>query len=178
AGTGVWLVITSTEGLVTLFRMLVGVALIGLAWLMHPRFAKLDPDARVLEPEQAPQLYRMVGEIAEQVGAKPVWRITVSPQFNASVNKIGIRRRCVVNLGLPLWNLLQPQQRIAVLAHEMGHEVNGDLRRGWLVGTSLGSLAELYRSMYPEGYVGESLQAQISVGIAKLAARVASAPVL
>lgn len=49
-----------------------------------------------------------------------------------------------MTLGLPLWDALSADQKVAILGHEFGHGVNRDARRGLIVGTSLASLARLY----------------------------------
>jgi hypothetical protein len=66
---------------------------------------------------------------------------------------VGLRRRRVVHIGIPLWFTLEPQPRVAVLGHEVGHFVNGDLRRSLLVGSSIDTLIELVQALTPERYV-------------------------
>lgn len=44
-------------------------------------------------------------------------------------------------LGMPLWEVLTPAERIALLGHELAHYANGDTRNGLVVGTALRSLA-------------------------------------
>jgi hypothetical protein len=54
----------------------------------------------------------------------------------------------VLTIGLPLWAVLSPQQRVALLGHELGHFVNGDVRYGLLTqipARTCGELAELLR---------------------------------
>jgi Zn-dependent protease with chaperone function len=53
---------------------------------------------------------------------------------------VGVRRRKYLVLGYPLWNVLDQEERLAVLAHEVAHDVNRDLRASVLIGTALFSL--------------------------------------
>src|SRR5262249_8626043 len=63
---------------------------------------------------------------------------------------VGVRRRRVLTLGLPLLLLLEPQQRVALVAHELAHARNGDSTRGLVVGSSVRALAEFYAALAPE----------------------------
>ncbi|GAA5003812.1 hypothetical protein [Actinopolymorpha pittospori] len=39
-------------------------------------------------------------------------RIVLDGAFNASARRVGLRRRPVLTLGVPLWNILDPQERV------------------------------------------------------------------
>jgi Zn-dependent protease with chaperone function len=54
----------------------------------------------------------------------------------------GWRRVPVLWIGLPLWMALPPQERLALLGHEVAHGVNGDGTRGFIVSSALSSLDE------------------------------------
>lgn len=56
----------------------------------------------------------------------------------------------MLTLGLPLLTALEPQERVVLIAHELGHARNGDSRRGLLVGSAVRGLAELYGLLAPE----------------------------
>ena len=43
-----------------------------------------------------------------------------------AVTRVGVRGRSVLVIGIPLWLLLTPEMRVAVLAHELGHLDNRD----------------------------------------------------
>ena len=137
---GVFIVATN---FLTVFAVLVGIPLVLLGLLLRPRLGKLRRGTVVLPPETAPVLYGLVNRVAEQMGAKPVDLIAVTPAFNASHGQIGLRRRRVLWVGLALWNALTAQEQVAILAHELGHQVNGDLTQGTVVGSALRTLAEL-----------------------------------
>ena len=68
--------------------------------------------------------------------------IIVNEDFNAAYGIIGWRRVPVLWFGLPLWMALRPQERIAVLGHEIAHGVNGDPARSFIVASALRALGE------------------------------------
>ena len=43
-----------------------------------------------------------------------------------------------MRLGLPLVSVLEPQERVALIAHEIAHDVNGDPARGTQVAVRSG----------------------------------------
>ncbi|MFI6562510.1 M48 family metallopeptidase [Streptomyces sp. NPDC050534] len=114
--------------------------LLALAWSLRPRAPHLPDSGPVLLRADAPGLYALVDEIARTVGTRGVDRIVVDTQPNASVNSHGLRGRRQLTLGLPLWEILTPQQRIALLGHELAHYSNGDTRRALVVSRAYASL--------------------------------------
>ncbi|GAB2937884.1 M48 family metallopeptidase [Micromonospora polyrhachis] len=80
----------------------------------------------VVQPDQAPQLWQLVHELAGQVGTRVPDEIRIVPEINAAVGEeskllglIGGRR--TLYLGLPLVQALSVDQLRSVLAHELGH---------------------------------------------------------
>jgi len=132
---GLWLLIDGWGGL----GMVPGLFLLGLAVTLRPRLNRLPADAHVVSRSAAPELYALVDEVAAALGTRSVDVIALDSRTNASVTHLGLRRR-VLTLGLPLWEVLSPQERIAVLGHEFGHFTHGDTRHGMVVGTAYGSL--------------------------------------
>jgi Zn-dependent protease with chaperone function len=63
--------------------------------------------------------------------------ISTSPSFNAQVRHAGLRGRILLDLGLPLWEVLPPDGQVALIAHELGHLANDDPRNGRIVETAL-----------------------------------------
>ena len=94
----------------------------------------------MLTRKTAPGCFAVLDEVARATGSRAPDYLVVSPEFNASVGRAGWRGRRVFTVGLPLWEALDDRQRIAVLGHECGHEVNGDIRSTVLVGTAIESL--------------------------------------
>ncbi|MER7685283.1 M48 family metallopeptidase [Streptomyces sp. NPDC097610] len=144
-GTGVLLVILGWGTALPV----VGVILLLLAWLLRPRFGRLPDDAPVLHRAEAPQLFALVDEIASVVGTSGVHAIALTTDVNASVTTYGVRRRRLLTIGLGLWEITTPQQRIALLGHELGHYANGDTRHGLVIANALQSLATWRYLMRP-----------------------------
>jgi Zn-dependent protease with chaperone function len=118
--------------------------LLAVAFFIRPRFGRMPKGVPLLARMDAPELYRLLDRVADEVGARRVDVIAIDRFFNASYAAVGLRRRRVVTIGLPLWNALSPEERISVLGHEFGHGVNGDSRHLLVVGTALQTLRRLY----------------------------------
>lgn len=144
AAGGVWFLVGGWGG----FGMLPGLFLLALAWTLRPRLNRLPEHATVLSRDDAPELYAQIDEVAALLGTRSVDIVVVDAQTNASVTHLGLRRR-LLTLGLPLWEILTPQQRVALLGHELGHFTNGDTRHGVIVGTAYGSLTTWHYYLSP-----------------------------
>ncbi len=136
------------------FLLLLGVLCLGLAWIVCPRLNR-EP-ASVASPDQFPVLYQLTNQIAQQLGAKPVRNIVIDHHFNASFHEVGWRQQPVVTIGLPLFAILTPQEQIAILAHELAHGVNGDPRRGFLIGSAVRSLQQWHQLCLPDSLQRET----------------------
>lgn len=136
AVAGIWWLVAGWGGAGTVL----GPLLLVLAWVLRPRPLRLSEDGPVLRRADAPELYALVDEVARVVGTRGVDTIAVDAAANASVMTYGARGRRLLILGLPLWESLTPQQRIALLGHELGHYGNGDARHGLILGTAYRSL--------------------------------------
>jgi Zn-dependent protease with chaperone function len=135
-------------GLLIFYRPLwlsIPLALLAFAVVMlfRPRPHLLDPQAHVVTRDQAPRLYDLLDQIADAIGTQRVVVVVVDTEPNIWFGRIGWRFRPVIGLGLPLWVGLRPQERVAVLAHELGHGKNGDVRHGWVVDAARSILGEL-----------------------------------
>lgn len=118
---------------------LIGLALLALAWAMRPRH--IPRPKQHLDFNQYPQLFELAAEVSDAVGAPKPKYICVDDQFNASVYQAGKHRETVLTIGLPLWKILSPQEKVALLAHEFAHIVSGDPARGKWVAASNQALA-------------------------------------
>ncbi|WP_371409505.1 M48 family metalloprotease [Micromonospora zamorensis] len=125
-----------------------GVAMVGLAIALRPRFGRLDPELEVLTRDKVPELFGLIDEVATAIGAPVPDVVGVDDAINAYAGAVGLRRRKVLGLGLPLWGSLPAGGRVALLGHELGHFVNGDPRRGLLTQPAfdmLASASDLFR---------------------------------
>ncbi|MEU8320697.1 M48 family metallopeptidase [Nonomuraea sp. NPDC048881] len=141
--TAGWTVVTWPNVL----GVLLGAFLLFVAWLMRPRLGRVPSGPLVLTRHAAPRLYDLTDRIGAEIGADRVDLVVVTPVFNASFEQVGPSGRRVLTIGAPLWALLEPQQRVALLAHELSHSSNGDSRHDRFTRTALGALAAVHRAM-------------------------------
>ncbi|MFI1990135.1 M48 family metallopeptidase [Actinoplanes sp. NPDC020271] len=133
---------------------LIGALLVLIAVVLRPRLGRLSAltrDAEELDRGRAPALFAVIDRVAAAAGTPVPDVVLLSADFNASTTTVGVRRRRVLTLGAQLWSVLDPQERVALLGHELGHFVNGDIRRGLVTqaaGSTLGAVAYLLR---PDG---------------------------
>ncbi|MDG4825698.1 M48 family metalloprotease [Asanoa sp. WMMD1127] len=146
-----------------------GAVLLAVAWILRPRLGRLtDLDGDEITRDDAPHLFALLDEVATAVGTTTPPTVLVDHEVNAYTTTVGFRRRRVLCLGLPLWAVLEPQERVALLGHEFGHFVNGDGRRSMLAQPALRMLGEAAMLIRP-GY--ESPGGNVLVILAELAAR-------
>ncbi|MEV6973355.1 M48 family metalloprotease [Kitasatospora sp. NPDC093806] len=144
AGSGIWLLVTGNTPLRCL-----GAVVLAAAFLLRPRLDRPPTGTGVLKRTDAPALYGLADRVAAELGAPPVGVIAVEQDFNASMSVVGVRRTSVLTLGLPLWEALDEQQRIALLGHELAHRINGDHRHGLWLGSASGALVRWYDFVRP-----------------------------
>lgn len=142
---GFYLLITSKGNF---FMSIAGVALLLLSWLTRPRYARLDH--AILPRSDYPATYQIIDEISLALQGKKVYGVVVDSGYNASYSKQGLRRRVVIRLGMPLLSVLDKNELTALLSHEVAHGVNGDLNRGFFVGTAINTLLSWHEIIWPE----------------------------
>ena len=141
-------VVLLVKGWPNVFAFVGGLFCLGVAAVVRPRMPKMP---RAIVPrERYPTLYKLADDVARALGAPPVYGIVIDDQFNAAFGQAGWRRRPILRLGLPLLAVLGPEERVALVAHELAHGVNGDPRRGFFTGTAVTSLIEWYSLLRPE----------------------------
>lgn len=140
AATGGWLIATMPNPVTV---SLAGVALL-TAVELRPRLGSLRKLRPVRYREDAPMLFSVLDQVAAAAGAPPIHAVVTDDSWSVSYRAVGWRRRRVMTLGLPLWDTLPGDQKIAVLGHELAHGANGDARHGFVVGTSIETLERLH----------------------------------
>lgn len=130
--------------------------LVGFGWLvvlaMLRRPHRLPDDVVLLSVSDFPWIHRLVAEIADGVGVRPPSVIGVDVDFNAYVTTIGLGRRSAMVIGLPLWTAMEPNERLAVLGHELGHLRGGDTTRSRFVGLAMGMVDRVFWLIHPGDY--------------------------
>jgi Zn-dependent protease with chaperone function len=131
-----------------IFAVVGGALMIATGVLVRPRLGKV-PDEDIVATSEAPTLFGIVDQVATAVGTATADVLVVDHSYNASWAILGLRRKRVLKLGLPLLSALEPQERAALVAHELAHARNGDSSRGIFVGSAVGGLAGWYRLLAP-----------------------------
>ena len=131
---------------------LLGIGLIATGWFLRPHLPQIDKEDRedLVLSEEYPVLYAMFDRVADAIGAKPVRQIMLADSFNAAFARVGWQQSDVIELGLPLFSVLEPQERVALVAHEIGHGANGDSSRSLIIGSALYSLNRWYVLLHPD----------------------------
>ncbi|CAN5791953.1 hypothetical protein BH24DEI2_BH24DEI2_00120 [soil metagenome] len=141
---GVWLLALYGHNLFAQFGSLVSFC---LAWFARPRLGKL-PEGYA-DPQDFPALYGLAHKVSKALGTTDVSIIEISPDFNASFSQVGLRQKKVLTLGAPLLFLLDGEELVALISHELAHGVNGDPLRGLYVGTALSTLLNWHDVLHP-----------------------------
>ena len=126
---------------VTIKLALVGIIAFGGIFLAVLRglWVKLKPPAgQTVKREEAPKLFALLDEVRAALNCKPFYQVLIINEINAGVYQVprlGVFgwHRNYLALGLPLMQMLAPDEFKAVLAHEFAHSSRGHGRFGnWL----------------------------------------------
>ncbi|WP_162251538.1 MULTISPECIES: M48 family metallopeptidase [unclassified Nocardioides] len=133
------------------WQWLMAAVILGVAWLTRPHILfAADPDSVLVDPERAPGITTLVAQVAQLLGTRPPTEIRIDSEFNAYVAPRGLRGRQLV-LGAPLWVALGPQERVALLGHEIGHLAHGDLMSSRYVASARQTLLRWVDLLDPDG---------------------------
>ncbi|MFI1768330.1 hypothetical protein ACH41H_40680 [Streptomyces sp. NPDC020800] len=78
--------------------------------------------------------------IAAGPGARPIDAIAFDGRYGSGCTTVGLRRRRVLVLGLPLWETLTADQRLALLGHDLGRTAAGGRLSGVWIEAALDAL--------------------------------------
>jgi heat shock protein HtpX len=106
-------------------------------WAIVPRPDRFDPPGPRLTRASAPVLFSVIDRIAQSTAQPPPEEVYLLNDVNAFVTQrggvMGIGSRRVMGVGLPLLAHLLPAELTAVIAHEFGHYLSGDVGLGpWI----------------------------------------------
>ncbi len=122
------------NGRLTLFCLIGGVTIL---WALIPRIDKFEAPGPRLTPANAPELFEMINDVAKATSQSRPEDVYLLSDVNAFVTHrggmMGFGSRRVMGIGLPLIKGLSPAELRAVIAHEFGHYVSGDVALGpWI----------------------------------------------
>ncbi|MET8909052.1 M48 family metallopeptidase [Micromonospora sp. NPDC004551] len=123
AGHLAWLVMA--DDLPPGVRLVLALPAVLVLLLVKPSFGRVPRHGLIAERD-APQLHRLVREVAAAAGTPVPDLIYADLSINAGVARLGWRQRSVLVIGIPLWLMLPRPARVSLLAHELGHLANGD----------------------------------------------------
>jgi heat shock protein HtpX len=122
-------------------------------WSIFPRPDRFEPPGPLLARDEHPQLFERLEGVARSTGQEMPAEVYLVPDVNAWVSQrggvMGFGSRRVMGLGLPLMQVLNVSELLAVMAHEFGHFHGGDTKLGpWIyktraaIGRTLDNLAQ------------------------------------
>jgi Zn-dependent protease with chaperone function len=159
---GIILLVTNWPNI---FVMIVTAVCFLLAGFLRPQFPKLPP--KILPRSEFTSLYRLVDNIAKSLNAHSVYGIVIDDNFNASYLRATWRRKPILTIGLPLWVILNSQEKIALIGHELGHDINGDATRSFFIGSAIGALGNWFEILNPK-YIWEQQAGLLAIGLAPI----------
>lgn len=127
------------------FALIIAVVLMGVGWQLIPRRGRVPKDA--LRRDDLPRTFELVDRVGAVLGAPPVTAIAITEDYNASIMQAGKDR--VLRIGAILWAGLDEEQKLALIAHEMAHLVNGDPTRYGFFGAAVDTLAGWHETFSP-----------------------------
>jgi Zn-dependent protease with chaperone function len=146
--TGLWIILSRLGGN---FSICYGLVFLGFGYVLRPRFVPYPKDA--LSRSQYPTLYEFVDSISNTLNAPMVDAIVVNDENNATLGTYGWRQAKILTIGYPMWAGLNEQSRVALIGHELAHQINYDATRGLFVGSALSSLIVWYHIFYPDAII-------------------------
>ncbi len=120
------------------FISVIGLILMVLGVCLIPRQGKLPKNA--LHRKDAPAVFALIDAVQTKMSAPRIDYLVLGPDMTAFATQLRRPARTVLGFGAPLWAILDPKERLAILAHELPHLQNGDPNRSGLVHNALKSL--------------------------------------
>jgi len=130
-------------GSMMLFALIVAIAMNGIAYLYGDKLVMSMTGARIVSEQEAPQLYRVVREVAAEAKV-PMPKVgivrTLSPNAFATGRSPSNSVVCVTEGALRLFN---EDELKGVIGHEMSHVLHRDMLIAAIAATLVGALSWL-----------------------------------
>ncbi len=118
------------------FAIIIGLVMVGIGYILLPnRQRGLEG---LSERSKLPATFHLLDQITDRMGTESITHVMITPDFNAFMLHFTGKR--VIGIGAVLWRATTPEEKLAILAHEVAHQVNGDPARSGLTGKALQTL--------------------------------------
>jgi Zn-dependent protease with chaperone function len=171
AGLAAFALVAGGKGIVLMLKLgkLLFLLAVPLWMLIKSSFSMLlrrlpKPEGLELQPEQAPRLFEVLASIRSRMKGPRFHQVLVTSDLNAGVVQrpllglMGFPRNYLI-LGLPLLEVLSPEEATAVVAHEYGHMAGSHTRFGayiYRLRSAWGAIQELSHQW--EGWTSRPLR--------------------
>ena len=132
---GLYLIIFNFSNILML---ILGIGLLGMTWLSRPRFQSVPPNN--ITKENFPEVHKLVKKVSDALEIAPPDFIVIDAGFNAGISTVGIFQKKAIFIGFSLFTILDAEEKIALISHELAHFSNGDPLRFVFVSTTLNTL--------------------------------------
>jgi len=130
------------QGGAVLFLGIAAVMNFGMFWFSHKVVLKMYK-ARIVSPEDAPELYRMVDELRQRAGL-PMPVVAIAPQEQPNAFATGrSHKKAVVCVTAGLLKLVDRRELEGVVAHELAHIKHYHMLVSTIAATMAGAVAML-----------------------------------
>ena len=119
-------------GIMLPLRVIFGGMAVGSAAVVQPFWSKRRKRSKPAGRDELPELFKLADEVAAALGCKGLDGVLFSPVYSAWIQR-SRRQGWVMTIGLALWVTLSPQEKVALIGHELGHQLNKDQRKSMLV---------------------------------------------
>lgn len=128
-----------------------------ILWSILPRIDRFTPPGPELLPAAHPELFQLIGCVAQATAQAPPAHVYATLEVNAWVTErggiMGFGARRVMGLGLPLLQGLTVPELRAVVAHEFGHYHRGDTRLGPWIYKTRAAIERSLASLDPDSWL-------------------------
>lgn len=138
----------------------IGLLCLGIFYLSKPRKVKMNKE-KFISKAEFPELYKTVNLICKKLNTSEIEGIILDESFNASITEYGLTKKKVLFIGFPLWSILNNDEKLALIGHEISHCVNGDPLRSKLVSTAMNILINTGWAIYPSSLKGDIMNPYI-----------------